>query len=210
MLLEDGHCMRDHALDACKLRGTDKLNAFSASSLLSLVAMVDADMAVRANAPLSALGAIIRCGKNPVPQIGLGQRAQPYNRTGTCEESGFGGVHMRGVNEAPARVEVHGVGQELDRTFAVSGLAVSDFLDLFGNVDVDRILRPQVGQPAQILKIGSAQAVWRNAEACMGKAVCVRKAGLAQTGITSRVIEEATLALMGGLIAKPGPAIEHR
>jgi LysR family hydrogen peroxide-inducible transcriptional activator len=58
MLLEDGHCMRDHALDACKLRGTDKLNTFSASSLLSLVAMVDADLAISylpelaANSPL--------------------------------------------------------------------------------------------------------------------------------------------------------------
>ena len=46
MLMEDGHCLREHALDACKLRGSDKLNRFSASSLLSLVEMINADLAV--------------------------------------------------------------------------------------------------------------------------------------------------------------------
>lgn len=44
LLLEDGHCLRDHALDACKLGGSDKINRFSASSLLTLVEMVDADL----------------------------------------------------------------------------------------------------------------------------------------------------------------------
>jgi LysR family hydrogen peroxide-inducible transcriptional activator len=46
MLMEDGHCLRDHALDACKLRDSEKLNRFSATSLLSLVEMIDADLAV--------------------------------------------------------------------------------------------------------------------------------------------------------------------
>ena len=46
LLLEDGHCLRDHALDACKLRGTEKLNRFAASSLLTLVEMVDADLGI--------------------------------------------------------------------------------------------------------------------------------------------------------------------
>ncbi len=46
ILLEDGHCLRDHALDACRLRGTAKLNRFTASSLLTLVEMVDADLGI--------------------------------------------------------------------------------------------------------------------------------------------------------------------
>jgi LysR family hydrogen peroxide-inducible transcriptional activator len=46
LLLEDGHCLRDHALDACKLRGTEQLNGFAASSLLTLVEMVDADLGI--------------------------------------------------------------------------------------------------------------------------------------------------------------------
>jgi LysR family hydrogen peroxide-inducible transcriptional activator len=44
--LEDGHCLRDHALDACKIRSTEKLSRFSASSLLTLVEMVDADLGI--------------------------------------------------------------------------------------------------------------------------------------------------------------------
>jgi LysR family hydrogen peroxide-inducible transcriptional activator len=46
MLMEDGHCLREHALDACRLRNSDKLNRFNASSLLSLVEMIEADLAV--------------------------------------------------------------------------------------------------------------------------------------------------------------------
>ncbi|MDH3978746.1 MAG: LysR substrate-binding domain-containing protein [Gammaproteobacteria bacterium] len=46
MLMEDGHCLREHALDACRLRNSDKLNRFSASSLLSLIEMIEADLAI--------------------------------------------------------------------------------------------------------------------------------------------------------------------
>jgi len=46
LLLKDGHCLRDHALDACKLRDTAKVSRFNASSLLTLIEMVDADLGV--------------------------------------------------------------------------------------------------------------------------------------------------------------------
>ena len=46
LLLEDGHCLRDHALAACKIRSTEKVARFSASSLLTLVEMVDADLGI--------------------------------------------------------------------------------------------------------------------------------------------------------------------
>ncbi len=46
LLLKDDHCLRDHALAACKLRQPDKLNRFAASSLLTLVQMVDADLGI--------------------------------------------------------------------------------------------------------------------------------------------------------------------
>ena len=46
IFLEDGHCLRDHTLDACKLRGTEKINRFAASSLLTLVEMIDADLGI--------------------------------------------------------------------------------------------------------------------------------------------------------------------
>lgn len=46
LLLEDGHCLRDHALAACKIRNTEKLSRFAASSLLTLIEMVDADLGI--------------------------------------------------------------------------------------------------------------------------------------------------------------------
>ena len=43
LLLEDGHCLRDHALSACKIRNLNKVSQFSASSRLTLIEMVEAD-----------------------------------------------------------------------------------------------------------------------------------------------------------------------
>ena len=46
LLLEDGHCLRDHALSACKIRNTEKIRRFGASSLLTLIEMIDADLGI--------------------------------------------------------------------------------------------------------------------------------------------------------------------
>jgi LysR family hydrogen peroxide-inducible transcriptional activator len=46
LLLREGHCLREHAIEACRIRDTEKMSPFSASSLLTLVEMVDADLGV--------------------------------------------------------------------------------------------------------------------------------------------------------------------
>jgi LysR family hydrogen peroxide-inducible transcriptional activator len=46
LLLEDGHCLRDHTLSACHLQDMDKVSRFTASSLLTLVQMVDSDLGI--------------------------------------------------------------------------------------------------------------------------------------------------------------------
>ena len=46
LLLREGHCMREHALEACRIRDSAALTNFSASSLLTLIEMVDADLGV--------------------------------------------------------------------------------------------------------------------------------------------------------------------
>jgi LysR family hydrogen peroxide-inducible transcriptional activator len=46
LLLEDGHCMRNHALSACSLQHTEKINDFAANSLHTLVQMVNNDLGV--------------------------------------------------------------------------------------------------------------------------------------------------------------------
>ncbi len=46
LLLEDGHCMREHALSACKIKSYDAISRYSASSILTLVEMVKSDIGV--------------------------------------------------------------------------------------------------------------------------------------------------------------------
>jgi len=46
ILLEEGHCLRDHALAACRLHRQEKINRFSASSLSTLIQMVDSDLGI--------------------------------------------------------------------------------------------------------------------------------------------------------------------
>jgi LysR family hydrogen peroxide-inducible transcriptional activator len=46
LLLEEGHCLRDHALDACKLRQEEIAGAFGATSLFTLTQMVRAGLGV--------------------------------------------------------------------------------------------------------------------------------------------------------------------
>jgi LysR family hydrogen peroxide-inducible transcriptional activator len=44
LLLEDGHCLRDQAIEACRLRRPDVAAAFGATSLFTLAQMVDAGL----------------------------------------------------------------------------------------------------------------------------------------------------------------------
>lgn len=46
LLLEDGHCLRDHALSGCHITRMESVSHFTASSLLTLIEMVDADLGV--------------------------------------------------------------------------------------------------------------------------------------------------------------------
>jgi LysR family hydrogen peroxide-inducible transcriptional activator len=67
LLLEDGHCLRDHALEACKLRGREYRVPYQATSLTTVVQMVASGigvtllpgMAVDGDA-LSAAGVTVR------------------------------------------------------------------------------------------------------------------------------------------------------
>jgi len=60
LLLEDGHCLRDHALAACKIRNTQKVRRIGASSVLTLVEMVDADLGITFLPELAQGSSILR------------------------------------------------------------------------------------------------------------------------------------------------------
>ncbi|MBI1364380.1 MAG: LysR family transcriptional regulator [Alphaproteobacteria bacterium] len=83
LLLEDGHCLRDHAIDACKLRRPDAAAAFGATSLFTLLQMVEAglgatllpEMAVTAGfADAPDLAVIPFAAPRPSRRIGLAWR----------------------------------------------------------------------------------------------------------------------------------------
>lgn len=87
LLLEDGHCLRDHALQVCRLQSAPGRKAFSASSLPTLIQMVAhgygatllPEMAAREALPE---GIRLIPFKNPKPsrQIGLAwKRGAPHS-----------------------------------------------------------------------------------------------------------------------------------
>lgn len=82
LLLEDGHCLRDHALAACQLRDQEVVNRFAASSLFTLLEMVDSDLGITF-VPEMAVGSVMlrqTCiktqplGQNSYREIGLAWR----------------------------------------------------------------------------------------------------------------------------------------
>ncbi len=58
LLLEDGHCLRDHALAACQLRRQEVVHRFAASSLFTLLEMVDSDLGITF-VPEMAVGSVM-------------------------------------------------------------------------------------------------------------------------------------------------------
>lgn len=46
LLLDDGHCLRDHALSGCRLKNHKKIHTFGANSLQMLIQMVENDLGV--------------------------------------------------------------------------------------------------------------------------------------------------------------------
>ncbi len=87
LLLEDGHCLRDHALSACKLQEQKMANAFGATSLFTLAQMTRTglgatllpEMAIKQGlAKASSIVAIpfkaTKANPAPMRQIGLAWR----------------------------------------------------------------------------------------------------------------------------------------
>jgi LysR family hydrogen peroxide-inducible transcriptional activator len=60
LLLEDGHCLRDHALAACQLPPSPRRDGFAATSLHTLVQMVDNGLGVTLLPRLALEAGILR------------------------------------------------------------------------------------------------------------------------------------------------------
>ncbi|MFC0388759.1 LysR substrate-binding domain-containing protein [Muricoccus vinaceus] len=59
LLLEDGHCLREHALDACRLSAARETEGFSATSLHTLVQMVAGGLGVTLLPRLAVEGGVL-------------------------------------------------------------------------------------------------------------------------------------------------------
>lgn len=60
LLLEDGHCLRDQAMAACRVKKLEAVNNFAASSLLTLLAMVEDDLGVTLLPEMAVGSALLR------------------------------------------------------------------------------------------------------------------------------------------------------
>ena len=82
LLLEDGHCLREHAITACRMKNTEKISPFAGSSLLTLIEMVDADLGITFLPEMAEGSALLkgtRVETHPLPErsyreIGLAWR----------------------------------------------------------------------------------------------------------------------------------------
>jgi LysR family hydrogen peroxide-inducible transcriptional activator len=88
LLLREGHCLRGHALEACRLEQPDQMDAFAATSLYTLVQMVAANMGVTLLPQLAldaginkiANLAVIPFATPSVRRIGLVWRRSTYRK----------------------------------------------------------------------------------------------------------------------------------
>ena len=90
LVLQDGHCLRQHALSACSLRGRPDVDPFEATSLHTLVQMVDSGLGVTLLPRLAveagitkglSLAVVPLAGKAPARSIGLAWRRGTARRS---------------------------------------------------------------------------------------------------------------------------------
>ncbi len=80
LLLEEGHCLRDHALAACSLPGVDPARSILGTSLLTLVHMVDNGLGVTLLPEMAIDGGIL---------AGTGVRAVPLAESAAARTIGL-------------------------------------------------------------------------------------------------------------------------
>lgn len=72
ILMEDGHCLREHTLSACKLRKHGQINKFSANSLYTLVQMIDNDLGITFLPEIAIKGGLLKNTKVLVEDLSEG------------------------------------------------------------------------------------------------------------------------------------------
>ena len=90
LLLEEGHCLRDHTVSACRLRNLEKVNRFAASSLHTLLEMVEGDLGVTFVPEMAQGSALLRGSRiatYPMPEASYREVALAWRMgSGHAEE----------------------------------------------------------------------------------------------------------------------------
>lgn len=81
MLLEEGHCLREHALDVCRLSGAGQKSSFQATSLETLRLMVGANVGITLLPALATIGPIVSSDRIHLLKFSDGE---PGRRIGVC------------------------------------------------------------------------------------------------------------------------------
>jgi LysR family transcriptional regulator, hydrogen peroxide-inducible genes activator len=110
LLLEEGHCLRDQALDICDVRRTSDINLFGASSLATVVQMVANGMGMtllpKISLPVETTGSAVRlvAFSEPAPRRTLGLA---YRRASARAEDckALAGVISICAHEQPRRLD---------------------------------------------------------------------------------------------------------
>ena len=101
LLLEDGHCLRDQALDVCQLAGAGEKSGFQATSLETLRQMVAANVGVTLLPTLAVKPPVAR--SDNIRLLALRRRAaEPADRDGLAQEFGDGGFPAAAGGGVPA------------------------------------------------------------------------------------------------------------
>ena len=172
------------------------LQALAVFELPQLCQRIDVDVRIRADAEGSAGRQEIDAFENAVAEIGLGDRAQSRHRTGPHEVMSLVRREMRGVNQAPARVDRRMIEQPFDRAPARPGNAILDLLHLFGDVDVDRALRHGREHLRERFGRHGAQAMRRGADDGIVEIPHALARGFDEPQIALDIVDEAALSLV--------------
>ena len=170
----------------------------------------DAHVAVGADGEAAAGGGKARRLEDAVAEIGFGDGAQAGDGAGLRKARALVGRHVRAVDQAPARVDVHVVEQPLHGARAGPGDAVLHLARLLGGVDVDGAGGPSLDERAQLGGIDGAQRMRRDAEGGAGEPIDVAAARLQEPREAVEIEQEARLPRRGRLAAAAAVGIEGR
>ncbi len=149
--------------------------------------------------------------EHAVTEIGLGDRAQADRRAARGERRRLRIRHVRGVDQAPARVDIGVVEKPFHRALSEDRERGFDLLHLLRRVDMERrAARRECGEPFQLFRRDGAQAVRGHADIGAIESISRRAACGEEAGKAVAIAHEAPLTCVRRRAAEIRVRIEDR